>query len=68
MDFGAEFFVLLGFIVFVCILGYLGVHRMVLKALDARGEQIAAELAQLSVSGRERLGAALAAGLALGVF
>lgn len=46
MEFGAEFYVLLGFIVFVCLLGYLGVHRMVLKALDARGEQIAAELAQ----------------------
>lgn len=46
MEFGAEFFVLLGFLVFVCGLGYLGVHRMVLKALDARGEQITAELAQ----------------------
>jgi len=46
MEFGAEFFVLLGFIVFVCLLGYLGVHRIVLKGLDARGEQISAELAQ----------------------
>jgi F-type H+-transporting ATPase subunit b len=46
MDFGAEFFVLLGFIVFVCLLGYLGVHRMILKGLDARGEQITSELAQ----------------------
>ena len=46
MEFGAEFFVLLGFIVFVCLLGYLGVHRMVIKALDARGAQISAELAQ----------------------
>jgi F-type H+-transporting ATPase subunit b len=46
MEFGAEFFVLLGFIVFVCLLGYLGVHRLVLKSLDARGDQISAELAQ----------------------
>ena len=46
MEFGAEFFVLLGFLVFVGGLFYLGVHRMVLKALDARGEAIASELAQ----------------------
>ncbi len=46
MDFGAEFYVLLGFLVFVGGLIYLGVHRTVLKALDARGEAIAAELAQ----------------------
>jgi len=46
MEFGAEFYVLLGFIVFVCLLGYLGVHRTVLSALDARGAAIAEELAQ----------------------
>jgi F-type H+-transporting ATPase subunit b len=46
MEFDAEFFVLLGFIVFVGVLFYLGAHRIVLKALDARGEAIAAELAQ----------------------
>jgi F-type H+-transporting ATPase subunit b len=46
MEFGAEFFVLLGFLVFVGILIYLGAPRMVLKTLDARGEAIAAELAQ----------------------
>jgi F-type H+-transporting ATPase subunit b len=46
MDYDAEFFVLLGFIVFVGVLIYFGVPRMVLKALDARGEAIAAELAQ----------------------
>jgi F-type H+-transporting ATPase subunit b len=46
MDFDAEFFVLLGFIVFVGIIIYLGAHRTVLKALDARGDAIAAELAQ----------------------
>ena len=46
MEFGAEFFVLLGFLVFVGILFYFGAHRIVLNALDARGEAIAAELAQ----------------------
>jgi F-type H+-transporting ATPase subunit b len=46
MEFGAEFFVLLGFLVFLCILYYVGAHRMVLKGLDARGEQIAEELKQ----------------------
>ncbi len=46
MEFGAEFYVLLGFIVFLCLLGYLGVHRTILKALDARGQAIADELAQ----------------------
>jgi F-type H+-transporting ATPase subunit b len=46
MDYDAEFFVLLGFLVFVGVLIYFGVPRMVLKALDARGEAIAAELGQ----------------------
>jgi F-type H+-transporting ATPase subunit b len=46
MEFGAEFFVLAGFVVFLCILGYFGVHRMILKGLDARGAAIADELAQ----------------------
>jgi len=46
MEFGAEFFVLLGFLVFIAVLIYFGAHRIVLKALDARGEAIAAELAQ----------------------
>jgi F-type H+-transporting ATPase subunit b len=46
MEFGAEFFVLCGFIVFLCLLGYLGVHRTILKALDARAAAIADELAQ----------------------
>jgi F-type H+-transporting ATPase subunit b len=39
-----EFFVLLAFVVFVGLLFYLGVHRMVLKSLDARGEAVQAEL------------------------
>ena len=53
MEFGAEFFVLCGFIVFVCILGYLGVHTTVLKALDARGQAIADELAEAAKLRRE---------------
>src|ERR1700679_2333527 len=46
MEFGAEFFVMAGFIVFLCLLGYPGVHRMILKGLDARGAAIADELKQ----------------------
>jgi F-type H+-transporting ATPase subunit b len=46
MEFGAEFFVLAAFIVFLCLLGYFGVHRTILKGLDARGEAITDELAQ----------------------
>lgn len=46
MEFGAEFYVLLGFVVFVGLLIYLGAHRTVFAALDARGEAIAKELAQ----------------------
>src|SRR5579863_7218197 len=46
MEFDAEFFVSIGFLVFLCLLGYLGVHRMVLSSLDARGKAIADELAQ----------------------
>jgi F-type H+-transporting ATPase subunit b len=46
MNMSAEFFVLLGFIVFVFVLFYFGAHRIVLKGLDARGKAIADELAQ----------------------
>src|SRR5580700_12348752 len=46
MEFDAEFYVTLGFLVFLCLLGYLGVHRMILSSLDARGKAIADELAQ----------------------
>ena len=46
MGFGAEFFVLVGFIIFVCLLGYLGAHRMVLSGLDKRGQEIANELGE----------------------
>ncbi len=33
-----------GFFIFFGILGYFGVHRMILALLDARGEKVAAEL------------------------
>ena len=46
MEFDAEFFVSIGFLVFLCLLGYLGVHRIVLSSLDARGKAVADELAQ----------------------
>src|SRR5579863_6453492 len=46
MTFDAEFFVTIAFIVFLCGLGYLGVHRMVLSSLDARGKAVADELAE----------------------
>lgn len=59
MTFGAEFYVLLGFLVFVGIGLYLGAHRMVLSALDARGQAIADELAQ-AVRLREEATALLA--------
>ena len=59
MEFDAEFLVLLCFLAFVGILIYVGAHRMVLKALDARSEAIAAELAQ-AVKLREEATALLA--------
>ena len=40
----AEFWVALGFFVFVGLLGYLGVHRMIAKTLDERAGRIKAEL------------------------
>ena len=43
---GAEFFVLLGFLVFVFLLFYFGAHKIVLNGLDARGKAIADELSQ----------------------
>jgi F-type H+-transporting ATPase subunit b len=46
MMFGAEFFVLIGFVVFVCLLGYVGAYRMLLSALDKRGKDIAEELGE----------------------
>ena len=42
--FDAETWVALAFLVFVGLLGYIGVHRMVAKTLDDRGARIKAEL------------------------
>jgi F-type H+-transporting ATPase subunit b len=46
MEFGAEFYVTMAFLVLLCAFGYLGVHRMLFASLDARGKAIADELAQ----------------------
>jgi F-type H+-transporting ATPase subunit b len=46
MQFDAEFFVLIGFVIFLCLLGYVGAHRMLLRGLDKRGQAIADELDQ----------------------
>ncbi len=40
----AEFWVGVGFFLFIGILGWFGVHKTLLKGLDARGERITAEL------------------------
>jgi F-type H+-transporting ATPase subunit b len=40
----AEFWVALGFFVFLGLLAYIGVHRMIVKALDDRADRIKAEL------------------------
>lgn len=40
----AEFWVAIGFIFFIGLLGYLGVHRMLAKSLDERAARITAEL------------------------
>ncbi len=40
----AEFWVALGFFAFLGLLGYVGVHRMIAKALDDRSARIKAEL------------------------
>src|SRR6476619_8451882 len=39
-----ETWVAIAFVIFVCFLGYLGVHNMVSKALDDRAGRIKAEL------------------------
>jgi F-type H+-transporting ATPase subunit b len=44
--FNEEFFVALGFAIFVALLGYLGVHKKMNAALDNRGARIKAELAE----------------------
>lgn len=44
--FNEEFFVALGFAIFIALLGYLGVHKKINATLDERGERIKAELAE----------------------
>lgn len=44
MHFDASFFVAVGFVLFVLLLGYLGVHTMLGKALNDRGAAVAKEL------------------------
>ena len=46
MHFDAEFFVALGFVLFVLLLAYLGVHKRLTKALDDRAARVGHELAE----------------------
>ncbi len=49
----AEFFVLCAFVVFVFGLGYMGIHKTLLSALDKRGQVVADELAQAAALRQE---------------
>ena len=46
MHFDAEFYVALGFVIFLGALAYLGTHKTIIETLDARTRKIAGELAQ----------------------
>jgi F-type H+-transporting ATPase subunit b len=46
MEFNEEFFVALGFIIFVLLVAYFGVHTKIAAALDQRAARIKAELAE----------------------
>lgn len=48
MHFDASFFVAVGFVLFLLMLGYFGVHTMIAKTLDDRAALIADELAEAS--------------------
>ena len=48
MHFDASFFVAVGFVLFLLMLGYFGVHTMIVKTLDDRAALIADELAEAS--------------------
>ena len=48
MHFDASFFVAVGFVLFVLMLGYFGVHTMLAKTLDDRAALIADELSEAS--------------------
>ncbi len=43
-EFDAEFWVAVSFVIFLGFLGYMGVHRMILDAVDQRSARIRAEL------------------------
>jgi len=40
----AEFWVAVAFVLFLCVLGYFGVHKLILSSVDRRRERIKAEL------------------------
>ena len=46
MELDAEFFVAAGFVLFVALLAYLGVHRTLTAAIDERAKKITAELGE----------------------
>ena len=46
MHFDASFFVAIGFVLFFMLLGYMGIHQKLGGMLDARGEQVAKDLAE----------------------
>lgn len=48
MHFDASFFSAVGFVLFLLMLGYFGVHTMIVKTLDDRAALIADELAEAS--------------------
>jgi len=47
--FDAEFIVAVGFVIFVGLIFYLGMHRKINAALDARAARISAELAEAAI-------------------
>jgi F-type H+-transporting ATPase subunit b len=46
MEFDAEFFVAAGFVLFLAVLAYLGVHRTLTAAIDERAKKITGELGE----------------------
>ena len=46
MHFDAEFYVALGFLVFLCLLFYVGVHKTILGGIDSRAKRISDELGE----------------------
>ena len=46
MHFDAEFYVALGFLIFLCLLFYVGAHKTILGGLDSRARKISDELGE----------------------